>query len=91
MPKWNHTINLKDEWKQTKEDKMTVQQFASIVASKLEKITLLDEFDEEEKDELVEEFKCFSEEDYLTENDFDVLWNEFYYFTDHNRIWVKTS
>ena len=85
MAQWFHTLNIKEEWHQAKNNEITVQQLSEIIVKKLKKIKI----DSFEKDDLIMEFIEFSEDKSLDKDDFDDLWNEFYDWADSNRVWVK--
>lgn len=90
MANWKHTLNLKVEWEQADEDKITVQQLASIVAAKLSKIDFKDEDVNYDRDEFVDELEGFSEDLTATKNDFDNVWERLYdWADDEHRLWIE--
>lgn len=87
MIRWNYTLNIKEEWRQAKNDEISVQELAKIIAAKTKKFKLED-FD---KEDLIFEFEEFSKDDSLDKDDFDELWNQYYDWADSRRVWVVIS
>ena len=86
---WKYTLNIGHEWQQAKQDKISPKELAKTIAEKLKKIKLSDSVLEEEKNELIEEFECFSDEDTVAY--FDLLMERLYDLADEARIWVVTN
>lgn len=87
MIRWNYTLNIKEEWEQAKNDEISVQELAKIIAEKTKKFKLED-FD---KDDLIFELEEFSKDDSLDKDDFDELWNQYYDWADSRRVWVAIA
>lgn len=87
MVRWDYEIDIKEEWKKTKEKEMSISDLCNVIISKIEtKLKKIDSFD---KEDLLEEFKMLAEDMNADVEDFDELWDQFYDFCDTNRIWVR--
>ena len=96
MPRWNYTIDIKDEWDLTKKygdkvPRVELKKLVDLVHKLIQRLpenlltwNLLDALDllEESVDDNVEEF---ADLDLFNEG-----WNQLYDWADYNRVWIKT-
>lgn len=89
MKIWDYTLKIQDEWKQALNNQITVQKLAEVIEKKLEAIDFGAE-DNYRRDQLVEEFSRFSEDETGDKDDFDEIFAELYDFADEVHLWVQT-
>ncbi len=98
MANWHQTIDLRDEFKKFEESEITVQILAQAVSDKLKALppyTRKDFNYEEEKTDILEEFKNLAECKETTIDEFDSLMQELYDWADGDYgnqkvCWINT-
>lgn len=98
MSQWQRTLNLINCWKLAKERKITPKQLATSIATRLEKLRPFNDEDiNTEKEELIEAFTFFDENE--TWDELDYLLNDLYNWGDisldgkfggEKVCWIKT-
>lgn len=92
MAKWNHTIDVSEQWKRAENDEISLYDFSNYMCSVLKK------FQENNSNitngldfqEILDDFETYAETKDQTSEAFDYYWDNFYNFCDDNRIWIKT-
>jgi hypothetical protein len=83
MAKWMRTLDIVNEWEQAQEYELAPQELAAIIAERLNNLqNFNDSMIDGIKSHLVEEFKHFSQSEYLDDNDFNKLMNNLYNWAD---------
>ena len=83
MANWQRRIHLNPEWEQAQEEKISPQELAAVIAKRLKALTpFKDEYPEQQRLDLVDDFEAAAEDAYLTVRDFDYLMNELYDWGD---------
>lgn len=89
MPNWKFALRIQPEWEAAKNDDITVQQLAKVIADRLEAIDF-GEPDNFEASNLVELFRDFAEEENGDKNEFDNIFAMLYDFADDVKLWIQT-
>lgn len=80
MANWQRRLDIRDVWDK---DKMTVQELAAVIANRLKALNPFgDEYIDNQREELVDEFQSFSEDKEGTKGEFDSLMSELYDWGD---------
>ena len=82
MAHWDWTLDIKDDWRAARDNKITMYELAQRIAVKLEDATTF-----YERWGWILQFKSLPED--VDGDGFDVLWDRFYDWADDMRIWVK--
>jgi len=101
MANWRATLNIKDEWKASNEDKEKVTELVTAVIAWMDDRLKAGVFkDDANLEELRDEFKALLHGATHTRHTvkwgktriakFDKIWNELYNWADRNLVWVKT-
>jgi hypothetical protein len=92
MANWIATLHIKDIWKASKNNELSVIDLAHSIATRLKLLKPTLEkiknnfIDLEDLDFLIDDLEMFNRED---KNEFDLLWNFIYDWADRNRIWIE--
>lgn len=101
MANWQRTLNLLPEWKMRIDDEISLQDLSRVVAERLSAVKQLGISDlDEQRDDLVHQFKEMSNDTSLTVDEFDEVLNELYDWGDTHidgsilagkkACWIKT-
>lgn len=83
MANWQRHIYLNPEWEQAQEGEISTRELATVVSKRLKALTpFKDEYVEQSRLDLVDEFEAAAEDADLTVDDFDYLMNELYDWGD---------
>ena len=89
--KWNHTFDIKEDWKKASKREISVRDFSKLLAERIAKSSFFNDHDRE-LIYLITEFERFEYLDKTdaTWEDFDRVWDLFYNWADENRVWIRT-
>lgn len=95
MAIWYNSIDLVEEWGQLKSGEITTAQFCGIVATKLEAITKMVGIRNIERGNFAEDFRKLSEQEEVSNEEFDDLWGQLYDWGDSpyrngKLCWIST-
>lgn len=90
MANWQRRLDVKDVWKQAKANLITPAKLAAVIADRLEALKPFGEgyFNQyghdldEDKEQIVTDFRGIAEDEDATFDGFDVVWNELYNWGD---------
>lgn len=83
MADWQRRIRLNLEWEQAKEGEISTQELAAAISKRLKALTpFKDEYVEQSRLDLVDEFESAAEDADLTVDNFDYLMSELYDWGD---------
>ena len=83
MAQWQRTLAIKDEWQAAQNGEITQQKLAGVIADRLNVIgSYANEYVENLRQELVEQFLGFSEDETADVRDFDYLMSDLYDWAD---------
>ena len=88
MKPWEYTLDIKDAWKQCKQDEITVQQLSAHIAGKLKLLSIKNNDDDYDKLNFIDDFEEYSKDPDMTKDDFDCLWEALYNWADSARVWL---
>jgi hypothetical protein len=96
MANWEHTLNIKDEWKMVKNNEMQLKDFIKVVIRKLKRFNL----DDAELLSIIDDFEILASQDDPEVDEFDCIWNELYDWADeliepfgyptNKKCWIAT-
>lgn len=79
MADWQRVLQLKPEWEQADNGDIPIQSLAETVAVRLAELKPFDdEYINEERDDIVAEFKDLAENEDATADDFDAIMSRLY-------------
>jgi hypothetical protein len=79
MAQWMYKMDVKNEWKATKEGRMTIPQLSSIVLKKLKAFKIEGDY---EIESIMEEFELLASNDEASIDNFDYIWEKLYDWAD---------
>ena len=92
MSEWKRTLNLSDIWNDARCEKITVQELSLIISKRLNKLKIFKEENiEDEKQDLIDEFFCLSDDKSSTQEEFNWSMEALYNWADYKKTcWIKT-
>lgn len=90
-PHWRQTLRVADVWERAKNREISVQDLAKVVYDRSARLEAYHEEDEAGLEMIRDEFLQLSEDEEADFDDFDVVWDDFYDWADHNRVWLQTA
>lgn len=88
--RWKYKLNIADVWQKCKEKEITIQELCKKIIERTNKLKIKDDF---EIEEILENLQYLSEDTETDQNElveeFDSIWNDFYDWADHKRVWVN--
>ena len=100
MANWQRTLDLMPEWNMAKNNEMSTQSLALVVADRLSCLRPLGGNIEQERLDIIGEFVDLSKDDSADNDDFDLIFERLYDWADtpldtnwngKKVCWVKTS
>lgn len=82
MANWLHKLDIKEEWEDCADDKISFRVLAGVIADKLSKIDFKNEDFNFERDDIVFNFRDLAKDDKARVGEFDSLMDELYDFAD---------
>ena len=96
MSQWIRTLHIKEEWKQAKEGKITIQKLAEVIYKRLSLFKHMEE--DYEFQNILEQFDDLSKQkECNADDDFDPIMEELYDWADEcigeseNTVWGKKN